>query len=121
MKQQKGSIIPEGATTKKRKIAPPHVVGTEGKGLKVNAIECPKCHETLYSRARHDYRTCSCGEVAIDGGFDYIRVSFKKQEPVEKEVWVLVSIKELYQDWNSKADKYGVIKPETCKVEKGEV
>ena len=119
--KKRAKRVPKGTTVRKRKVARPHVIGTEGKGLRVNAIECPACHETLYSRARHDYRTCSCGEVAVDGGFDYIRVAFKKQEPIEKEVWVLVSIKDLYQDWASRADKYGKIAPETCKTVEGKV
>ena len=38
----------------------------------VNAIQCPRCGDTIYSRTRHDYRSCSCGSVSIDGGFDYM-------------------------------------------------
>jgi len=35
--------------------------------MKVSAICCPKCKNIIYSRARHDCRSCSCGEVYIDG------------------------------------------------------
>ena len=44
--------------------------------MKVQAIVCPKCGDTLFSRARHDFRYCSCGEVAVDGGFDYVRIVY---------------------------------------------
>ena len=95
---------------KKEKTVRPHKVNAESKGLKVNAIVCPKCGDTLYSRARHDYRNCTCGEVVVDGGFDYLRVAYKKKDPKRVEVWVDASIKDLYRDWNLSEDKYGLIR-----------
>lgn len=61
--------------------------------MKIKAIRCPKCRDVIYSRARHDCRQCGCGFVAIDGGFDYLKVSMKTplnlivvgQFPPEKE------------------------------------
>ena len=108
-KQRSGSIIPRGKTIKKTKTPQPHKINAEGKGLLVHAIECPRCFDVIYSRARHDYRKCTCGEVAVDGGLDYLRVAFGKKEPVAKDVWVLVSIKDLYDDYNRKVDKYGLM------------
>ena len=46
--------------------------------MKVNAIKCPKCGDTIYSRSRHDMHWCSCQNVAIDGGSDYVKLSFKE-------------------------------------------
>lgn len=43
------------------------------KMLGVSAIFCHKCRDLLYSRFTHDYRTCECGNVMIDGGRDYTR------------------------------------------------
>lgn len=42
----------------------------------VRGIRCPECGESIWSRHRHDMRWCSCGYCAIDGGREYIKVSF---------------------------------------------
>lgn len=39
----------------------------------VNAVLCLRCGTVAASYHRHDFRTCLCGEVAVDGGFDYWR------------------------------------------------
>jgi NTP pyrophosphatase (non-canonical NTP hydrolase) len=44
------------------------------KKLIVNAIKCEKCGDVIRSRHRHDYRDCSCGSCAVDGGTDYRRL-----------------------------------------------
>jgi len=110
--KKRAKRAPKGMAVRKTDKQRPHVINAESKGLRVNAIECPKCADVIYSRARHDYRACKCGEVAIDGGFDYIKVAFKNKPPKEMEVWVSVSIKDLYQDWNAGTDKYGRVIPE---------
>ena len=38
-----------------------------------NAIRCKRCGDVIESKHRHDFRTCSCGAVAVDGGYDYLR------------------------------------------------
>ncbi len=42
-----------------------------------NAATCLKCNTYIFSRHRHDYVTCECGSLSVDGGMDYIRRSFK--------------------------------------------
>jgi len=76
----------------------------------VKAAECPTCGDLIFSRARHDYHNCSCGEIAIDGGFDYVRMAFKHVIPKVTTVTVNVSREKLYEDWNSGKDKWGIIK-----------
>jgi hypothetical protein len=80
--------------------------------IEVKAIVCPKCKDTIFSRARHDFRYCSCQSTAIDGGFDYRKVSFNPDiEPPESVILSLdTSVRELYEDWRSGNDKFGVIK-----------
>lgn len=41
--------------------------------IKVNKIKCKKCGEVLESTFRHDFRTCKCGAVSVDGGHAYLR------------------------------------------------
>jgi hypothetical protein len=38
-----------------------------------NQVECLKCGDKPFSRHRHDYQTCKCGNVSVDGGMDYTR------------------------------------------------
>jgi len=40
-----------------------------------NAIKCRKCGEVIESVSPHDFKTCSCGTCAVDGGHDYLRRS----------------------------------------------
>ena len=37
------------------------------------AITCLDCGDTIRSRSRHDFRTCNCGSIFVDGGTDYFR------------------------------------------------
>lgn len=81
--------------------------------MKVTCIKCPQCKDTIYSRTTHDYRPCSCGTVAIDGGSEYIRVLWKQDvcsipKPFKKNV--KHTKKQLYDDWNHRKDKLGLIK-----------
>jgi hypothetical protein len=40
-------------------------------------LRCPDCQELISSVNRHDFNTCGCGGLSIDGGRDYLRVSAK--------------------------------------------
>ena len=42
-----------------------------------NAIRCKHCGDTIESVNVHDYVICSCGVCGVDGGYDYLRRSFK--------------------------------------------
>lgn len=39
----------------------------------LNAAQCPLCGDYLRSVNRHDFRTCSCGAVSVDGGSWYLK------------------------------------------------
>ena len=38
-----------------------------------NRIMCRKCGDIIGSKHRHDFKSCSCGACAVDGGHDYLR------------------------------------------------
>lgn len=38
-----------------------------------NKARCKKCGDILESLYRRDFRTCKCGSISIDGGFDYLK------------------------------------------------
>jgi hypothetical protein len=45
----------------------------DGSFIVHNAISCKFCHDYLESNHKHDFKDCSCGEVAIDGGLSYLK------------------------------------------------
>jgi hypothetical protein len=42
----------------------------------INAARCLSCGETIRSKNRHDFVTCSCGRLSVDGGSHYRKRSF---------------------------------------------
>jgi len=85
--------------------------------MKINAARCSTCKATIYSRTRHDMRGCLCDRkegdthIAIDGGFDYIKMSFGSYAEYDMIELEIDATKEmLYEDWNHSIDKYGLIK-----------
>lgn len=42
-----------------------------------NMIRCRKCGDIIESRYTHDYIFCSCGAIAVDGGHDYLKRSYR--------------------------------------------
>lgn len=43
------------------------------KKIILNSIRCKTCKDLLVSLHVHDFRWCSCGKVAIDGGKEYLK------------------------------------------------
>lgn len=79
--------------------------------MKISAIKCKKCGDVIYSRAAHDFRSCSCGTISIDGGFGYSKVTFKNIDDFcNINLYLNVTLRELYDDWNRNKSKYGLIK-----------
>ena len=62
-----------------------------------NSVKCLDCHEEIESRNRHDFVTCNCGAISVDGGRDYLKrsgrlgnyvdTSLSHEEPREKYEW----------------------------------
>ena len=42
-----------------------------------NAIQCKHCGDIIESVSVHDFKFCSCGACAVDGGHDYFRRCYK--------------------------------------------
>jgi hypothetical protein len=38
-----------------------------------NSARCNLCDDVIESKHRHDFRTCKCGNLSIDGGRNYVR------------------------------------------------
>lgn len=43
--------------------------------IKLNCAKCLVCGDVLISHSRHDFVTCSCGNLSVDGGYDYLKRS----------------------------------------------
>lgn len=82
----------------------------------VDAIVCDSCGDTIFSRARHDMRWCTCENVGIDGGFDYFKVSGNLTRFKRVRITVMASKNQLYDDWNKNINKYGIIKKHEQRV-----
>lgn len=44
--------------------------------MRVAALKCPICETVIWSRARHDFRNCTCKKCFIDGGRAYTRTGW---------------------------------------------
>lgn len=42
-----------------------------------NMAKCALCNDKIVSKHRHDWVSCKCGEIFIDGGNDYWRAGAK--------------------------------------------
>lgn len=38
-----------------------------------NSAKCLCCNEEIESKNRHDFKWCKCGNLAVDGGKDYLK------------------------------------------------
>jgi hypothetical protein len=38
-----------------------------------NAVTCLGCGDFIVSKHRHDFVTCTCGTISVDGGQEYLR------------------------------------------------
>ena len=48
-----------------------------------NKIKCKKRGDIIESKSTNDYKRCSCGAVAIDGGKDYLKRIGKEEDYIE--------------------------------------
>jgi hypothetical protein len=83
------------------------------KRTKVTCVSCPNCADTLFSRANHDWRICTCGDTFVDGGFERMRIGAKDCNKIKTFTKIIKASKqELYDDWNHSKDQYGLIRKE---------
>jgi len=50
-----------------------YILNKTGEVIVINLISCNHCGDLVASTHRHDFRRCSCGKVAADGGSSYLR------------------------------------------------
>ena len=78
--------------------------------ITVSCIRCSNCGDILYSRTVHDFHYCYCGRIAIDGGFDYVKICGDIKHFLDIfQLEIDATKTDLYYDWNSRKNKYGRI------------
>lgn len=53
--------------------------------LDKNQYQCPRCKDILTSEHNYDFKRCSCGAVAIDGGANQRIIEFEMLDEQQKE------------------------------------
>lgn len=48
--------------------------------IRINAAKCLKCKQVICSDNQHDYKTCKCGNLSVDGGSWYAKRGFRDVE-----------------------------------------
>lgn len=58
------------------------------KYLLENSAQCMECHTRIVSMDRHDFVSCRCGNVSVDGGHDYARRVFQNNNWVDTSIYI---------------------------------
>ncbi len=82
--------------------------------MKIYALQCWDCGDTIFSRALHDFRYCTCQAIFIDGGFEYRRMGGEIDSFRNVSIEVDATKDELFLDWDKQTHKYGLIKADPC-------
>lgn len=51
-----------------------------------NKIKCKKCGDIIESKSTNDYKKCSCGAVAVDGGTEYLKKIGNENDYIELSI-----------------------------------
>lgn len=49
-----------------------------------NSARCSRCGQEIESKFTHDFVTCKCGALSVDGGLSYRRRLFESEVPYEE-------------------------------------
>lgn len=74
-----------------------------------NAIKCNRCGDIIESKSVHDFKSCSCGCVSVDGGTEYLRRSFQKEgDYTELSETILTLDEAIAQAENCQCDEWNM-------------
>ena len=76
----------------------------------IKAFQCPNCKGIVYSRTKHDHRSCHCTKLVVANGLDNPCVLYQNKEIVSKvSIKINISKEVLFDDWNRRIDNFGRI------------
>ena len=76
------------------------------KKLVKNAIRCKNCGDIIESKYTHDFKFCSCGKVAVDGGLDYLRRCGNSDDYEDLSTYEYIEIISKYKRGDTVSFKY---------------
>jgi DNA-directed RNA polymerase subunit RPC12/RpoP len=53
-----------------------------------NSAKCAKCGDEIESKHRHDWVSCKCRAIFIDGGKDYQRVGGNLEDFIDTSIYI---------------------------------
>ena len=65
-----------------------------------NQAQCLICGDVIESKNIHNYVTCSCGNLSVDGGTYYLKRGFKKNDSWS-DCSIVETVKEVILDGNT--------------------
>lgn len=74
--------------------------------MNITYLICNKCNDTVFSFNRHDMNWCKCKSCALDGGFDYNKITGNREDftMVESDIpSVMMFIREKFT-WTKRYD-----------------
>lgn len=93
------------------------------KTLFYNAVHCSLCDDNIQSYHRHDYKHCKCGNAMIDGGLEYQRWGWIKEDWIKESSVIDFSmfiedhpfsiIRQYFYRWNNILGQYVILKDVT--------
>jgi hypothetical protein len=51
-----------------------------------NEAKCLLCGDTIWSAHQHDFKSCSCGAISVDGGMAYLRRAGDPSNVIERSM-----------------------------------
>jgi hypothetical protein len=51
-----------------------------------NSAICKICNQEIESKHTHDFVSCGCGAIAVDGGHDYLRRLGERKNFIETSI-----------------------------------
>ena len=64
----------------------------------INKAKCKKCGDIIESKEVNDFKRCTCGSIAIDGGQEYIKRVGNKDDIIELAKFKNIIKKEVKKD-----------------------
>lgn len=59
------------------------LVGMHKKRITKNMARCGSCRQYVESKHDHDFRSCKCGNLTVDGGRSYLRRLYRSDNWTE--------------------------------------
>ena len=59
-----------------------------------NEAQCAKCGQIIFSRHRHDFVSCKCRAISVDGGLEYRRYVGDFASIIDRSMYIPLKAKE---------------------------